>query len=289
MKSCQLLFASVIVVCASNVLAKPLKAPHEVIAQAPEEAWRVVDNNNVIKIQLPTGATYVELNPLLAPRHVNNIKLLARDKFYDGLSFYRFEEGFVAQGGDQSGNKPIKYGKRHLKAELMLQSDSPVTITTVDTNDGYAPRTGFINGFAVGQSVDGKQTWQVHCTGAMGMSRDNELDSGGTDFYITLTPQRYLDKNATVFGRVLSGMEHIQRLKRQANGTAPFNPIESISVLADISKQDKQRFKVLDTAHPSFKELVASRKNRPEAWFVAKPNYADVCAIQVPVKTFTVD
>ncbi|BBN80973.1 peptidyl-prolyl cis-trans isomerase [Pseudoalteromonas sp. A25] len=289
MKPRQILCTAMLAVCASTVIAKPLKAPHEVIAQAPEEAWRVVDTNNVIKIQLPTGATYVELNPLLAPRHTNNLKLLARDKFYDGLSFYRFVENFVAQGGDDSGEKPIKYGKRTLKAELTLQSDSPIDIIEVDTNDGYAPRTGFLNSFAVAQSSDGKQTWMVHCTGTLGMSRGDELNSGGTDFYITLTPQRYLDKNTTVFGRVLSGMEHVQRLHRQASETKPFNPIKSVRVLSDISKDDKQRFKVLDTAHPSFKALVAGRKNRPEAWFVAKPNYADVCAIPLPVKAFTVD
>ncbi|WP_105167764.1 peptidylprolyl isomerase [Pseudoalteromonas sp. T1lg23B] len=264
-------------------------APHEIVAQASESAWREVDIDNVLKIQLATGALYVELNPLLAPLHVENIKQLAREQFYDGLTVYRFVEGFVAQGGDESGNKLPTKAKKQLPAEFIHKSKAPLRITALNMSDGYAARTGFLGGFAVAQNANAKHTWQVHCTGAFAMAREDDSNSGGTEFYIALTPQRYLDRNTTVFGQVLHGMEHIQRLYRKPEPGKVYNPIIRMQVLADVYKEDKLRFKVFNTDSNDFKALIEARKNRPEAWFVAKPDYADVCAIKVPVRSFTVD
>ncbi|WP_343221757.1 peptidylprolyl isomerase [Pseudoalteromonas sp. MMG022] len=274
---------------AMQVDANEFKAPYEIVAQASDSAWRVVDIENVLKIQLATGALYVELNPLLAPLHVDNIKQLARERFYDGLSVYRFVEGFVAQGGDESAKKQPLKAKKQLTAEFIYKSKTPLNITTLDMVDGYAQRTGFLNGFAVAQNESGTHTWQTHCTGAFAMAREDGPNSGGTEFYVTLTPQRYLDQNTTVFGQVLHGMEHIQKLDRKPESNKEFNPITSVKVLADISKEDKLRFKVFNTDTNDFKALIAARKNRPEAWFVAKPDYADVCAIKVPVHSFIAD
>ncbi|CAH9063862.1 hypothetical protein PSECIP111951_02987 [Pseudoalteromonas holothuriae] len=275
---------------ANTADAQTPKAPHEIVSQAPASAWRLVNNDDVLKIQLPTGPVYIELNPILAPNHVANIKLLAREQFYDGLSMYRFVEGFVAQGGDASNSKVTKHAKKQLSAELILNSKKPfLSVTALNMVDGYAQRTGFFSGFAVAQNLQATQTWQTHCTGAFAMAREDALNSGGTEFYITLSAQRYLDKNTTVFGQVLSGMEHVQKLDRSPTHGQVFNHIESVRVLSDIASKDKQRFKVFNTSHDDFKTLIEARKNRPEAWFVAKPNYLDVCAIKVPVSTFTVD
>ncbi|CAM4305997.1 peptidylprolyl isomerase [Pseudoalteromonas byunsanensis] len=283
------LVSGVLVLSALQVHANASKAPHEIVAQASESAWRTVNIENVLKIQLATGAVYVELNPFLAPMHVDNIKLLARERFYDGLNVYRFVEGFVAQGGDETSQKQPLKAKRQLPAEFIHKSKTPLSITALNMTDGYAERTGFLNSFAVAQNASGTHTWQTHCTGAFAMAREDAPNSGGTEFYIALTPQRYLDQNTTVFGQVLQGMEHIQRLDRTAQSGKVFNPITSVEVLADVSKEDKLRFKVFDTNTKDFKALIEARKNRPEAWFVAKPNYADVCAIKVPVRSFTGD
>ena len=79
-----------------------------IIEQAQQSQWRQVDPSNVLKVSLPMGDAYIELNPLLAPNHTQNIKLLAKEGFYKGLNIYRFVEGFVAQGGDASGKKTHK-------------------------------------------------------------------------------------------------------------------------------------------------------------------------------------
>lgn len=115
----------------------------DVITKAAEDEWRVVNPQNILKITLPTGATYIELNPQLAPKHVKNIKKLAREGFYQGTSVYRLVEGFVAQGGASSAKKIIKTANKSLLAEFYLTTKQPLAITALE-GDGYAPITGFL-------------------------------------------------------------------------------------------------------------------------------------------------
>ncbi|KZN65355.1 peptidylprolyl isomerase [Pseudoalteromonas luteoviolacea] len=261
-----------------------VRAPSEIINSATQSNWRQVDKENILRITLETGHVYVELNEQLAPNHVANIKLLAREKFYDGLSVYRFVEGFVAQGGDHTDTKIPQHGKKRIDAELSYKTASRLMITALDGSDGYAFRTGFLDGFAVGQNPGATKTWMTHCTGAFAMARGNEINSGGTEFYITLSPQRYLDRNITVFGRVLEGMEHVLKLQRSPTPERDYNPILRVDVLQDIAAEDSVQFEVFDTNTPLFEELIAARTNRPEKWFKFTPNYADVCSIAVPTR-----
>ncbi|MFK3860470.1 peptidylprolyl isomerase [Pseudoalteromonas rhizosphaerae] len=257
----------------------------DVMSNVSASEWRMVDADNIIKITLPSGAAYIELNPLLAPKHTQNIKKLAREGFYRGLSVYRFVEGFVAQGGDASGKKVINTASKAVPAEFYLATKTALKITELDREDGYAAITGFLNGFAVAQNEAQTQTWQVHCNGIFAMARDNDINSGGTEFYVTLGHgPRYLDRNITVFGRVLEGMAHFNLLSRTETAGEKFNPITDLQVLADISKEDLSQFKVLKTDSNSFKMLIKARQNRSEAWFVETPNYVDVCGMLIPTK-----
>ncbi|WP_404340459.1 peptidylprolyl isomerase [Pseudoalteromonas mariniglutinosa] len=258
---------------------------NDIISRADESSWRVVGNENILKISLPTGAAYIELNTQLAPKHSNNIKKLARSGFYQGLNIYRFVEEFVAQGGDLTGEKPVHHAQKQLPAEFYHTTLNPLAITELAGPDGYAEKTGFLNGFAVAQNTAQTRTWQVHCSGIFAMARDNDINTGGTEFYVTLGgAQRYLDRNVTVFGRVLEGMEHFYRLRRHAVAGEQFNPITDIQVLADISATDNSQFRVLKTNSNTFKQLIRARKNRTEPWFVARPNYIDVCAMPIPTE-----
>ncbi len=261
----------------------PTRSASEVIKHAKAHEWRNVDRQNVLKITLPTGAAYVELNPQLAAKHTAHIKQLAREGFYKNTRVYRFVEGFVAQGGDSSGNKAIKTANKTVPAEFYHSTAQPLKITELQ-GDGYAPVTGFLNGFAVAQNASNTQTWQVHCHGVFAMARGNEINSASTEFFVTIGQgPRYLDKNITVFGRVIEGMEHFNRLQRQPVANTPFNPITNIEVLADI-KRDKSTFNVMKTDSQSFRELIEARKNRTEPWFVYAHNYVDVCAMPIPTK-----
>ncbi|WP_440053652.1 peptidylprolyl isomerase [Pseudoalteromonas sp. T1lg65] len=264
------------------VQAETMKSPSEIIATATAQDWQQLDPENILQIDLPTGPVYIALNPQLAPGHVNNIKALAREGFYSDLSMYRFVENFVAQGGDMKDSKQPKQGKKAIPQEFFYTSKAELAITPINSVDGYASRTGFLNGFAVAQNQAGTKTWMTHCVGSFAMARSNDVNSGGTEFYITLTPQRYLDKNTTVFGQLLAGMEHVQKLDRAPTEGQPYNTIHGVSVLAD--NKSKVSFKRLKTDTKLFEQLIAARKNRAGEWFVDRPNHTDVCSVPVPVE-----
>ncbi|WP_105255116.1 peptidylprolyl isomerase [Pseudoalteromonas sp. T1lg75] len=250
------------------------------MAAAEPSDWRQVDSNNLMILTLQSGVVYLEVNPLLAPKHVLRLRELAKSGFYKGLSMYRFVEGFVAQGGAGEQETDIA----PLQQEFVWQSEQPLQLDLkVNDNDGYAPRSGFINGFAVGQNKAGTQTWQLHCMGALGMARGNGVDSATSEFYVVIGhAPRYLDKNITVFGRVLSGMEHLQRLQRPGSTQTPFNPILDLQFADQLAPEQQPSIRVMRTDSERFQALVAARKNRPEGWFVATPNYIDTCAMVVP-------
>lgn len=259
----------------------------EILVQSSQQEWRKLDLDNTLILALSTGQVVIELNPDLAPNHVANFKMLVREKFYQNLNIYRFVEGFVAQGGDVSKQKLPGKAKRVLKAEFYRQTAQALPITVLDKKDGYADKTGFYKGFAVAQNQSGTKTWQVHCPGNFAMARDNDKNSGGTEFYIALGEHRYLDLNISSFGRVISGIEHIQRLDRKPNTNSAdtlYNPIISFAVASDLSSSPAHTIQVLKTNSDGFKQYLKARRNRTEAWFHYQANYLDVCSVSVPVR-----
>ena len=174
--------------------------------------WREVDPDRLVFVETSAGDFAIELNPLFAPATVRQFERLVRAGFYDGLGFYRVIDGFVAQGGD--GSDLGEYSDVPLiPAEFEIEYDPEVTFTPAQEKDPFADTTGFIDGFAAGR--EGDRAWLLHCPGAVAMARGNEPDSGNTDFYVVIgQAPRYLDRNLTVFGRVIDGMETVQRIPR---------------------------------------------------------------------------
>jgi peptidylprolyl isomerase len=269
------------------------KTPYEIIDQAPNSDWRDVNLEDTLYITLENGVVVVEMAKKFAPGHVNNTKKLVREGVFNNTSFYRVIDGFVAQGGPtelKDANKP-KIGKLTIDAEFTLDKKTPGIFTPLAGFDGYAAEVGYVDGFAIGRNKDQNKNWLLHCYGAFAMGRANEANSGGTELYIVIgTAQRYLDRNTTVFGRVISGMEHIQALKRStglkgARGMQGKNKIINISVASDLNAEQLVPLQVMRTDSKSFKTLIKSRKNRNGEWFLYQHNYIDVCSVAVPVRS----
>ncbi|MFY8272695.1 peptidylprolyl isomerase [Pseudoalteromonas sp. SSDWG2] len=256
------------------------QSPTEIIDTAPASDWRKISPHHMLILSLPTGDVYFELNEQLAPKHYARMKELTQKGFYKGLSMYRFVEGFVAQGG--AGEQETEVAT--LTQEFVSQSARPVVLDMlVNQNDGYSARSGFLNGFAVAQNEDATQTWQIHCIGALGMARGNDVNSATSEFYVVIGhAPRYLDRNITVFGRVIAGMEHLQKLQRPGDANTPFNPITDMRLASQLPEYAQPNIKVMRTDSASFEALVEARKNRPEQWFITTPDYIDTCAMQVP-------
>ena len=264
----------------------------EIISQSNATDWRPLDQDNTLYIQLASGVVVVELAPQFAPGHVSNTKALVRAGVFDNTSFYRVIDGFVAQGGptDTSEMQAPEKGSFSIDAELTIEPTDSMAFTPLNMADGYADAVGYVDGFATGKTADQKQTWLLHCYGAFAMGRGNELNTGGTALYVVIGHgQRYLDRNTTVFGRVITGMEHLQKLDRSVglNGAVEVtdkNNIINIRVGSDLKSDQQMPLEIMKTHSAAFKELILARKNRSEDWFVHAHDYVDVCGVAVPTR-----
>ena len=153
----------------------------------------MADAENTILMETTKGAVKIELRPDLAPGHVTRIKELAREGFYDGIVFHRVIDGFMAQVGCPNGTGTGGSDKPDLKAEFNAEP---------------------------------------HVRGICSMARTNQPNSANSQFFIVFDDARFLDKQYTVWGKVVEGMENIDQLKRGEPVREP-DSIISMKVAAD--------------------------------------------------------
>ncbi len=274
----------------------PSTAAH-ILLRATNKDWRTVDQENLLYMDLGSGRVVMELHPQMAPEHVKNIKKLAREKYWDGLAIVRAQDNYVVQWGDPNAEDPkmkkaIKTAKDTLPAEFDRALSDKIPFTALMDTDTYATEVGFSLGFSVARNGEQKKMWLTHCYGALGVGRNVPKDSGGgAELYVVIgQAPRHLDRNVTVVGRVLMGIEQLSTLPR---GTGPLGffekaaqrvPIQAIRVGSQLAKKDRLKLEVFNTDSPLFKELIEARKNRSEEWFHHKANHVDVCNMPVPVR-----
>jgi peptidylprolyl isomerase len=258
-------------------------------AVAAEPTWREVDPDNLVFMDLAEGEVVIELNPAFAPKTVGQFRRLVRERFYDGLAFYRVIDGFVAQGGDGSdlgelSNVPL------VEAEFERDWADELPFTSAQKPDLFAPETGFADGFAAGRDLAAGKTWLLHCPGAVAMARNDGADSSRTDFYIVMgQAPRYLDRNMNVFGRVIHGMDAVQRIRRGPAGDngiirddTAASRIRGIVLAADIPEEERRKAYVMDSGSEGFADLLDDRRERKQRFFHNQPpKVLDVC--QVPM------
>lgn len=254
-----------------------------------ELLWRHVDPENLVFMELHAGTVTIELNPAFAPRTVAQFRDLVRDRFYDGLGFYRVIDGFVAQGGDGSDLGELS-DKPTIDAEFERKWDDELPWQFAQEPDLFAPQTGFIDGFPAARDPGTERVWLTHCPGMVAMARNNDKDSSRSDFYIVIgQAPRYLDRNMNVFGRVIDGMATVQRIERGPdNNNGIFRDetritrIRSMRLAADIPEDERLSAYVVDTSSAGFADLLDSRRDRRQAFFHRRPpEVLDVC--QVPL------
>ncbi|MAP94586.1 MAG: peptidylprolyl isomerase [Ponticaulis sp.] len=270
--------------------ALPLQAEDAEAPSFPSEGYRMVDPANLLIMELEYGTVVIELNDDFAPGHVAQIREFVRDGIYDGQRFYRVIDGFVAQGGLENEARIAVY------PTVENENDRPIVnrrFVALGNDDLFAPEVGHIDGFPVGRDLTLGREWLLHCPGALAMARDTDPDSGSTEFYIVLAPQRYLDRNLTVFGRVISGMQYVQKLKRGDRAIesgviqAPEkgDTILSMTIAADLPEAERPVWEVMDTQTEAFEEFKTSRRVRDDPFFYRKPpEVLDVCSVEVPAK-----
>ena len=278
----------------SVVLDKAAPTVGEVMAAAPEEVWIDPAPEDLLYIETRYGTTVVKLATDLAPGHVAQVKTLAREHYYDGLDFYRVVHGFVAQGRDAEGEKAVGGAMSSLPAEFESPEPETFAFTPLGYTDGYAPEVGFHDGLPAGRDPAAGTAWLAHCTGAFAFGREVGRDTASTEFYITLQPQRYLDRNLTVVGRVIYGMDAIQKLPRGEFGDGGVNAdpdswttITSIRLESDVPEADRLELEYMDTSSETFRQLIKARAARMSEFFYYRPDYIDLCQMPIPVRLQT--
>lgn len=264
----------------------------DILAPSPAADWRTVDPEDTLYLTLPQGRVVIELAPAFAPNHVANIRALARARFYDGLSIVRVQDNYVVQWGDARSKNPTGEGRLQLKAEFDRPYDAAEPFTPLPDPDTYAPATGFAGDFPAARDQASGRTWLTHCYGMVGAGRDNDADSGGgPELYAVIGQSpRQLDRNVTLVGRVIDGMELFSALPR-GHGEIGFYqrpeeriPIRSIRVAADLPAAERTRFQVLKTDSPTFATVIQNRRFRRDPWFKRVTGRIDVCNLPLPVR-----
>ena len=159
---------------------------------------------NIMILKLKDGDVKIELFDDVAPKHVERIKKLANDGLYDNVVFHRVIDGFMAQTGDvKFGNSSSK--DYDLRRAGMGGSDFPDLPS--EFND------------------------LPHEKGTLSMARSSDPNSANSQFFICFQPAPFLDRNYTVFGKVIEGMEYVDKIKRgdSNNNGAVTDPDKIIS------------------------------------------------------------
>jgi len=154
------------------------------------------DPENTLVIETTKGNVVIALRPDLAPNHVAHIKKLAREKFYDGVVFHRVIEGFMAQTGDPRGTGTGGSKYPDLKQEFNAEP---------------------------------------HVRGTASMARSSNPDSANSQFFICFDDARFLDKQYTVWGKVIEGMENVDKIKRGEPVQDP-DKMVTVRVAADLTE-----------------------------------------------------
>ncbi len=185
-----------------TLIATTLATMGTLMTDETAEAQGTPDLENTLYLELKDGRVVIRLRPDLAPKHVEQIKTLARQGFYDNTPFHRVIEGFMAQGGDPTGTGTGGSPLPNISAEF-----SPPA------------RARFLRG-------------------TVGAARTNDPNTANSQFFIMFAPAPSLDGQYTIWGQVVSGMDVVDKIKRGVGGggtvPAPADRLIRMRVAADV-------------------------------------------------------
>jgi peptidylprolyl isomerase len=278
--------------------AKPRTTQEILDATAPGD-WRPLDPVNTLVMDVDdTRRVVIELAPQFAPEHVANIRTLATEGFWNGLSINRSQDGFVVQWGDPAEDgaprRSLGTAKTKLPAEVEVRGTPALAArwARLPDVDGWAPQVGFVDGFPAARDPKRNVYWPAHCYGMVGAGRDIAIDSStGAELYVVIGQSpRQLDRNITTVGRVVQGMEWLSTIPR---GTGPLGffekpeqrvPIKSIRLMRDMPAAERPDLEALRTGTAIHRELVEARRNRRDDFYKVPAGHIDLCNAPLPVR-----
>ncbi|MFC7380187.1 peptidylprolyl isomerase [Brevundimonas sp. GCM10030266] len=251
--------------------------------------WRTVAPENLLVIDTTKGRIIVELTPEIAPLHVERMRLLARSGFFNGLTWHRVIDWFMAQTGDPLGNGEGQSAYPDLKAEFTFRRDPAMAFAPVAAPQGA--RLGFIGSLPVQtqpdaaftQTGDGKvHGWGVYCPGVVGMARDEGNDTANSQFFIMRQAYPALDKRYSIWGMTVAGLDVVRALQvgDGENGmmaAAQPDRMTRVRVASDIPEAERPVVQVLSPTSERFMGIVGEARTARGADF-------SICDVTLPVQ-----
>lgn len=273
----------------------PSRTATEVLAASSPSDWRLLDPESTLVLELASGRVVIELAPAFAPRHVENIRTLVRQGYFDGLAIVRVQDDYVVQWGDPAEEPGERRSLGEAEARLSPELDRPaggLPFTRLPDGDVYAPEVGFAQELPVARDPESGRAWLTHCYGMVGVGRGIDPDSGnGSELYVVIGHSpRHLDRNVTLVGRVVQGIEHLSTLPRGSGSLGFYDdrtghvPIRSVRLAADLPAGELDPLEVLRTDAETFEDLVQARRYRTETWFLDPVGAVSLCNVPLPVR-----
>ncbi len=263
--------------CAGSALAVEVPKPSAA-------DWRVPSPDSVMVIDTNKGRILVELAPVVAPGHVARIQELTRAGVYDGRTFFRVIDRFMAQTGDPKDTGDGATEKPNLKAEFTFRRGADLPFVAAAAPSGL--EVGLIGSLPVVSqnwswrdvTSDGKvAAWGTYCPGVVGMARDEDNNSANSQFFLMRQPYPSLDKRYTAFGRVISGLEVVRAIKTGEPVAAPQDRMETVRLLSDLPEAERPKIRVIDPQGAWFAGEIRRQRALKGADF-------SVCDLTLPVE-----
>jgi peptidylprolyl isomerase len=288
-----LLLVTAATLLAGAAPAKKSVTPNDIVAASPSSAWRAINADDLLVIDLKNGGrVVVQLAPAFAPVHVANIRALAQASYWDGATVYRIQDNYVAQWGQNESDKPWPAGVTPKPPAEYTRPLKGLMIKPLGSPDPYAPATGFVDGWPVAYSPKGGWANLAHCYSSVGVGRDLSPDTGtGGELYAVIGHgTRQLDRNIAVVGRVIEGIDKLSSLPRGTEALgfykdkAQYVPIASVRLASQIQPGERPAYAYLDTGSAAFATYLRVRANRKDDFYIRPAGGVDLCNVNVPVR-----
>ena len=241
-------------------------------AKADPANWRQVDPENLFIFETTKGRILIEAFPEIAPKHYKQFAAIIRSGDYDGTSFHRVIDDFMAQGGDIFALKGRESGLPDIEGEFTFRRDPAAMPLEATIGPEDTAKFGYIKGFPIGtqasffaeMSVDGMvESYMPHCKGITSTARTDDPNSANSQFFLMRGQAEHLDRKYTAWGRVVVGEDVVKAIKHgpDARDGHVDNPdiLTSAKVAADLPEGERPDVWVERTDGPVFRAEMADK------------------------------
>src|SRR5688572_17292166 len=267
--------------------------PNAAVAAAPASAWRAVEPESLLVIELKEGGRVViELAPAFAPIHVANVRAFARGGWWNGAAVYRVQDNYVAQWGNGDAEVPLPAGVVKTPPAEYSRALAGLDVRPLGYPDSYAPMVGHADSWPVGYDPEAGKAWLAHCYAMVGVGRDLAPDTGtGGELYAIIGhAPRHLDLNIALIGRVVEGIHLLSARPRGTEALGFYKEpaqhigIARVRLAADLPAAERPAFEALRSDSDAFGRFVTGRANRGGDFFNRPAGGVDLCNALVPVR-----